>query len=237
MPVIANLTTGQALVYLGQVPPGARLWLRPTEDGHVSATLEGLDVTDQLRSVADLEPGTPWTAEDTPADAITLTRGDNELWFLPVAHFDALGLDRFLLALADLRLTEGRWDSAVFDHALFYVEPAVQLHVTWIETQPATFEVRLPAGWLQSRTGELDESIEERERLGLSLDRAIGGLRASGVRGSARLDPFTAIQPQGDLVRIVAAQRFREVGPTGADQMPDTGGVFEVTSYDDSTFR
>src|SRR4051812_15153070 len=44
VPVIATLTTGQALVSLGEVPVGARLWLRPTDDGHVTATLEGVDV-------------------------------------------------------------------------------------------------------------------------------------------------------------------------------------------------
>jgi hypothetical protein len=237
VPVLANLTTGQALVYQGDVPPGARLWLRPTADGHVTATLEGQDVTDRLRSVDDLEPGTPWTSEATPASAITLARGENQLWFLPVAHYDALGLDRFLLALADLRLTEGRWDSATFDNALFYVQPAARLFLSWVETQPATFEIRLPGGSFRSPAGQLDDSLAERDRLGLSLDRAIQQLRASGVRGSARLEPFGEVQPLGDLVRIVGVQRLREIGPTGADRLPDTGGVFEVTPYDGSTFR
>ena len=237
VPLIANLTTGEALVFLGNVPPGARLWLRPTDDGHVTGFLEDEDVTDRIRSVPDLEPGTPWDGEDTPARAITLARGDNELWFLPVAHYDALGLDRFLLALAELRLTQGRWDSAVFDHALFYQEPAIALFLTWIETQPATFEIRLPARWLVSRAGELEESLAERDRLALSLDRAVDRLRASGVRGTVRPAPFDDIQPQSDHLRIVAPLRVREVGPTGADRVPDAGGIFEVTGYGDSTFR
>jgi hypothetical protein len=29
----------------------------------------------------------------------------------------------------------------------------------------------------------------------------------------------------------------REPGPTGADRLPDAGGLWEVTDFDESTFR
>ncbi|WP_163602939.1 hypothetical protein, partial [Klebsiella pneumoniae] len=64
-------------------------------------------------------PGEAWspTQVATPAPALTLKRGNNMLWFLPVAHYDVEGLDRFLLALPDLNLAQGRWDSGLFDQA------------------------------------------------------------------------------------------------------------------------
>jgi hypothetical protein len=159
------------------------------------------------------------------------------MWFLPVAHYDALGLDRFLLALADLLLTQGRWDEARFDQALFYQAAALGLGVTWLESQPATFEIRLPGGVLINQAGDLDESLSERERLGLSLNVAVDSLRAAGVRGDVTLEPFREVQGQGDHFRPMPVPRFAEVGPTGADRMPDAGGVFEVTDFDGSNFR
>jgi hypothetical protein len=237
VPVIANLTTGQALIFKGSIREGERLWLRPTPEGAVEATLGNDDVTDRLHSVASIEPGVPWTATETPAQAITLVRGENELWFLPVAHFDEPGLDRFLLALADLQMRQGRWEETGFDHSLFYQEAGVQLTMTWVETQPATFAIRLPASMLRNAEGELEESLAERDRLALSLDRAVESLRPAGVRASLVMEPFREIQGQGDHVDVIAPLRVHEVGPTGADRMPDAGGVFEVTDFNDSTFR
>ena len=76
-------------------------------------TLERQDVTDRLRTITNVVPGEPWTTPQVqaPARALRLGRGENRLLFLPVAHYDMLGLDRFLLALADLALEQGRWDA------------------------------------------------------------------------------------------------------------------------------
>jgi hypothetical protein len=225
------------MVFLGIVPPGARLWLRPTLSGFVEARLEDEDVTDRVYSVPDLEPGKTWSDFERPARPLTLVPGENELWFLPVAHYDALGLDRFLLGLADLLLTQGRLDQSRFDHALFSQDPVVELRMTWVETEPASFRIILPAGFLLSRAGELEESMAERDRLGNSLNEAVRKLKAAGVKGEVMLAPFAETQGQGDTLRILSAPVFKEVGPTGADSMPDAGGIFEVTGYNDSTFR
>jgi hypothetical protein len=154
-PLVANLTTGEALVLLGTIGPGERLWLRPTAAGGVEAQLEGRDVSAQLRSIENLQPGTPWEDAQvhSPARAITLRRGRNDFWFLPVAHYDVLGLDRFLLALASLDLREARYDRTPFDSSIFYLDPAISLRAAWVETEPASFEVDLPAGLLLNRTG------------------------------------------------------------------------------------
>jgi hypothetical protein len=52
-----------------------------------------------------------------------------------------------------------------------------------------------------------------------------------------KLEELGEMQPQLDHLRIVPVPRFHEVGPTGADALPDAGGVFEVTPFNDSTFR
>jgi hypothetical protein len=238
-PVIANLTAGQALVFLGTIPPGARLWMRPTDDGSgLEATLEGRDVTGQMRSISGLQPGSAWSnlQVQDPAQSLVLRRGKNDLWFLPVAHLDVFGLDRFLLALADLLLQQGRYDQVGFDSALFYQDPAVLLRMTWLESEPASVSIQLPPGRLLSPAGQLGESLEERDRLQFSLNSAVQGLKAAGVKATVEMPPFREIQGQGDLITGVMPIVQREIGPTGADRLPDLGAVFEVTDFDESTF-
>jgi hypothetical protein len=192
-----------------------------------------------MRSIAGLRPGVAWENSQVqqPARALVLKRGRNDLWFLPIAHFDALGLDRFLLALADLVLQQGRYDQSDFDQALFYQDPAVNLRITWVETQPASFEIQLPAGALLNRAGELEESLQERQYLGFSLDQGVQKLRAAGIGARVRMRPFEETQGQIDRVVAVLPLVQREVGPTGADRLPDAGGLFEVTEFEGSTFR
>jgi hypothetical protein len=248
VPFIVNLTSGQALYFLGQVPPGARLWLRATPDGKVTGNLEGVDVTDKLRSLENVVPGQTWNTADVqqPAKAIKLRRASNDIWFLPVAHFDVLGLDRFLLALADLLLQQGRYDQTNFDQALFYQEPALIFRMTWVEEQPAKFEIQLPAGALRSKTvpGNEPETKElreaallDREQLDFSLNKGVGKLKAAGVVPNVKLCAFSEIQGQLDRISNRLPQTVREIAPSGADKLPDAGGVFEITGFDNSTFR
>ena len=109
VPVIVNLTTGDGLVFFGNVPQGHRLWLQAHDDGGVTARLERTDVTSQLRSLTGLVPGTVWNASQlhSPPRALPLRRGTNELWFFTAAHFDALRLNSFLLEIRDLRAEAG----------------------------------------------------------------------------------------------------------------------------------
>ncbi len=239
VPVIVNLTTGEALLFLGNVPTGQRLWIDGLPDGSIRAHLERQDVTAALRSVTGVIPGTPWgnTQVQHPARALTLERGRNDLWFLPVAHFDALGLDRFLLALADIALQQGRYDTTGFDHALFFQDPAVSLHVSWVETQPARFRIALPGGALRTASGRTATGNASRDELGIALDLAANKLRGVGIASTVALEPFRDMQAQTDYLTAALPITIREAATMGADRLPDAGAVYDVTQFGESTFR
>ncbi len=239
VPVIVNLTTREALIFLGNIPPGQRLWIHAQPDGSIRVHLENQDVTAQMQSVTNVTPGSAWERSQVvqPARAITLARGKNDLWFLPVAHFDALGLDRFLLALADIAERQGRYDQTSFDHAVFYQDPAVIFRLSWVETPPASFRLELPGGVLRNRAGRTPAALQNREELGFSLDLAVNKLRAVGVASSVALRSFSDTQAQTDYLTAVLPITIREVAPMGADRLPDAGGLFSVTQFNQSTFR
>ncbi len=239
VPALVNLTTGTALLFLGNLEPGQRLWISANPDGTARAWLERRDVSSALRSVTDVRPGTPWEQSQVqvPARALSLARGRNELWFLPLAHFDALGLDRFLLALADLALQQGRFEAARFDQALFYQDPAASLQVAWVETSPASLRVELPGGALRNSSGRTTSALQSRDELGTSLELAVQQLRGVGIAASVTLEPLREQQPQRDYLVATLPITIREAAPMGADRMPESGGVYDVTRFSESTFR
>ena len=239
VPVVVNLTTGEGLVFLGNVAPGQRLWLQAREDRSVAAHLERADATAQLRSLTGLVPGTVWSSSQVqnPPRALRLARGVNDLWFLTVAHFDAFGLDRFLLGLADLALRQGRWEETAFDHALFYQDPGVQLRMTWIETEPASIQARLPLGLALRRATAPGRAEHDRDQFAASVAQGVTRLKAAGVRSEVLAVAFTETQPTNDFLTHTQPVTVREVGATGGERMPDKGGVFGVTGFGDSTYR
>jgi hypothetical protein len=238
-PLVANLTTGEALLFRGRVGPGQRLWVRALDDGAVEARLEHRDVTSLMVSIADVVPGQPWPAAAVQATprALRLQRGENRIWFLPVAHFDDDGLDRVLLALADLALAQGRWDSARFDHALFYQDAAVMLKLRWVEAQPATFALRLPTAALRQRAPAAANADDARRQVGQAITAGIGRLKAAGVRAEVGLLAFAEQQRSMDYLIQVLPLRLPDGGASGADRMAERGGLWDVTGYGESTFR
>jgi hypothetical protein len=236
-PLIMNLTTGEALLFMDEIPEGKRLWIE-SANGALTARLEDEDVTAKLRSIAKLEPGKSVTAAQmvAPATPLRLPRGTSELWFFPLALFDVRGLDRFLFSMPDLELTEGRYGASTFDHALFYQPPLMVLYASWLEESPATFEVQLPAAVLRSKR-PLDEALPRRTLLANALAEGVGMLHAAGVAASVTLNGFMETQRQQDRLRLVMPVPLREHGTVGADRITERGGAFELTPFDDSTFR
>jgi hypothetical protein len=239
VPVLVNLTTGDALVFMGELAPGRRLVLRASADGKsMVALLEGEDATAQLYAVADVRPGEAWNHDrlKQPVPPMRLGRGRNDFWFLPVAHFDVRGLDRFTLALPDLRFRVGAYDQSQFGLAVFDEEARSALTATWLETQPATFTVELPAGALLADARAHAQALEARERLGYALGHAIDGLRAAAVKADVRMRAHDEIQLQLDRLKVVPTLHHIEVAPMGAVQLRATAGAFELSSFDGSTF-
>ena len=245
-PMIANLTTGEALVFLGRVPPGQRLFLLPvdTPDGPgLEARLESADVADRIRLIEGLEPGQAASAvaSAAPRRAMTLARGANDLWFLPLAHYDVPGLDRALFALAGAGMAQGRWDETTFWNAddlsgSVFVQPAqASLQIAWAEAAPATISLRIPTGVMRSEAGALDAALQARQNLAAAMDIALTRLSAAGVRAGATLASKAEHQPMHDSLRMAVPMTFREGGPTGADRQPDGDARFGVTRLDGST--
>jgi|GEM_PF-452109 len=250
-PAIVNITTGQALIYLDRIETGRRLWIRATPEGGAVAELEGIDVTDRLISVSGLVPGEAWSRDvvDSSPRSIRLVRGENRVWFLPIAHYNAPGLDRYLLALADLMLKQGRYDQTAFDHSLFYQAPAAQLRMSWLETRPACFEIWLPAGTMRSPappstvvTEEDREAwrarwLENRDQLLASLNQGVGKLRGAGIDAEVKMLPLADVQRQRDRLVVIMPKTIRDRGTAGADRLVESGGAYDVTDYEQSIFR
>ena len=239
VPVVVNRTTGAALAFLGELRPGDRLWVFAAPDGTASAQLNRSDVTRHLRGITRVAPGEPWAPDDVTSSprAVTLRPGRNDLWFLPVAHFDAPGLDRALLALAGLDLTEGRFDASAFDQALYYQDPAAYVDLVWDERPPATVRVDVDGGTLRSPAGHLDEALQERGQLEGSLGTGVAGLAAAGVAAQVRLRPLHDSQRQLDQLTLISGTKQHEVGTVGIDTLTDSGGLFGVTALGDSTYQ
>ncbi|MBT2500897.1 hypothetical protein J7E25_17530 [Agromyces sp. ISL-38] len=238
VPVLVNRTTGVALAFLGELRPGERLWIQAETDGAVSAQLGRTDVTDRLKGITRVVPGTPWEPADVSApSAILLEPGPNDLWFLPVARFDAPGLDRALLALAGFDLTEGRWDESSFDHALFFLDPAAYLDLSWSERLPATVRVDLEAGTLRNAAGRLDDALEAHDQLVGSVGTGIGRLAAAGVAAEVRFRPLHDSQRQLDHLTFISGLAQHEIGTVGIDHLADSGALFGVTDFDESTYQ
>jgi hypothetical protein len=239
MPLIANLSTGDALLFHGNVAPGQRLWIRAATDGSVTAQLERDDVTAKLVSISGITPGTPWTAPQikTPAAALPLLRGDNVLWFLPVAHFDELGLDRFLLALADLVLDDGHWDAAKLDHSLFFLDAAINMRLTWLELEPASIELQVHTESVYRAVPSPGSAADARGQIAFALDDGVKRLKAAGVRSNIAAMAFSELQPATDFMTNVLPKTIREAGSSGGDRIVDKTGTFGQTSWGDSIFQ
>ena len=175
-PFLANRSTGDALVFRGRIGLGQVLLIAPRGDDRTRlyAELDGVDVTDRLDTYPHLVATTAGPGQrSVQPQALHLTRGNNEFWFLPLAHYDTPGLDRYLLALAGDALRTGRFDQTAFDASLFAQPPEVSATLLWVEAMPAAFEVQLPAWALTVRTGGTDAGLAARERLMTGLGAAV----------------------------------------------------------------
>lgn len=236
-PCVVNSTTGQGVVFQGIIKPGQRLWIKAEGPDALSAQLEHQDVTHRFASFSNWEPGQPLTAEswdDTPKP-LALQVGMNQLSFFPLAQFDQPGLDRYLLAMPDTKLRQGRFNQGIFDQALFHQERRVRIQVTWVEKKRATFVVKLPmAAMLRDNTLSAEDADHARTRLVVSLDHGVKRLKAAGVDAAVEPKHHREGQRQMDFLRMIMPIRLQDGGVIGKTGSVKHGASFDKTLFNDS---
>jgi hypothetical protein len=247
-PVIANLTTGQAVVYAGVLRVGQRLTIAPAPDlgadGRLAQALidDVHDVTDRVFSLTGFSLGTPFSQSDgdDPGPLLPLqSRGPNAWVYLSAGLFDVRGLDSTYFQLADDELREGAFDTTRFDEALFVSPVAARLDVRWTEREPAAFSVVVPYGVvaLPAATRPVPEGgglvAEIVEGLAGDLDE----LRAAGVRSRLELRPFVETQKVVTGVSLPWVIVPPETGSAGEAVQVGVGGRFSDSRFGGARFE
>lgn len=239
-PVLVNLTTGSLLCFAGRVGFGQTLTIARAIDAEprkLTATLNGNDVSHLLFSVEGFELGVPFSKQQHAPEPLLpiLKRGINEWIFLSVGFFDVRGLDRFFFSIATEQLREGVFDETTFDASLFPSGPIAKLEMKWLETEPASFVVRVPRYVVIEELNGASEPVFD--EVAQALDSSVQGLRAAGVQALVRFVPFEEVQPQTIKVHIPWKVLDREVGPAGQTRSIELGARFGEAPLDSSRFE
>jgi len=242
IPVLLNITTGDMILYHDRLTAGALLEISLDEDAEnertARATVNGADVTHKLRSVSGVELGRAETLVDLDESPQLprFRRGDNEWIFLSVGFFDLPALDRTFFALADGMLREGRFDETQFDQSLFPSGSLAYLDMSWVESEPASFEVRVPRNVVSAPSGRPDDAAPY-DLVADALRRSLQSLHAAGVRARLRFMPFTEQQPQFIRTTFSWMRPDPETGSAGTRDELSLGMHFGETKLGRSRFE
>lgn len=246
LPTLVNLSTGEVLTWVGRVPAGAMLRLEVEGEGsqaQLRAELDGVDVSDRLISGRGFTPGSsaalPLEADAAPRP-ITLERGSNLLWFVPLGLFDAPGFDQAVFSVPDPKTKQGRFSaeagaSVNFNEALFFQEPAIALDLWWREARPARFQFELAASE-RREAGARPLPEQDRARLLSLLRNTVDLLRAAGVDGRVLSNPLRERSPQHDRVTILRPDQGLETSEHDA-RLTALGALFDTTAKDGARFE
>lgn len=242
VPILVNLTTGDLIGFARHLNFGQRLeiTLVPDTSDRAQATIDGHDVTRHLFSVRGFQLGVPFARSDIDPQPLLprLTRGANDWIFLSIGLFDIKGLNHFFFSIADQSLREGVFDETLFNHALFPSGTIARLDMQWIETEPASFEMRVPRYLVaEPATISAAESEPMYAQIADGLRSAIAQLRAAGVRSQVKFIPFVETQPQRVSVTLPWIVTDRQIGSPGTHDDVALGGIFGETKVDDSRFE
>lgn len=243
VPLIANLTNGDVLVYRGGIACGQTLLMGVAADGGLIATLDGADVTADMISARGFVPGEPFTplAPDPDPRPVMLEHGENSLWVFPLALFDAPSLGSAVLGMPSADTGHGRWaggdaETPPFGKALFEQPPAMSLDLFWDERAPATFRFMIPAGIVRRPTGSATDAATERDRLIGLMQQTVAGLRAAGVDGQVLARPLSETQRQADRVRVLDPTRFRDTQLQDV-RLTALSALFDLSATDGARFE
>jgi hypothetical protein len=204
------------------------------------ATLDDEDVTGSLFSMSKFIPGVPFEKDDLDAQPRLprLVRGANQWTFLSVGKFDLKGLNHFHFAIADDQLREGVFNETFFDHALFPAGPVASLAMQWIETELASFQVRIPWYLIIEPEGQSDfGGGSPHELVAEGLRTSLQQLHAAGVSAEIRFDPFMEQQPQKARLTLPWKVLDPEKGSAGERDRIGLGAHFDETGFGDSHFE
>jgi hypothetical protein len=221
VPIIANLTTGDMLGYMGTLRFGQTVVFTvpsvpDAQDPRAAvATLDGRDASASVFSMSGFALGVPFTKEqlDSKPRLPRMVRGPNEWISISAGFYGVKGLDHFFFAIADDQLREGAFDDTFFDESVFPFGTVVQLQMNWTETEPASFEVHVP------RYITVEPGVSVFQDVADGLSESILELHAAGVRAAVLFDPFIETQPQRVTGRASWVQLDAEAGPAGRDQL------------------
>ena len=238
-PVVANLTTQELIGYRGYLRRGEAVVI---EGGQ--ASIDGRDVSNRLFSIAGFTLGAanqPFDFASHPSPS--MARGDNDLFFASLGIWDERAFDRVAFFPDDPEMREAAFDQTTFDHAIFPEGPMAQLELLWVESEPASFEVRLP------RTIVIEPTALRREFRAAKLEGApfdeiaddladtLPQLRAAGVRAELRLEGFPETQQHRDRFLPSWVVIDPETGPAGSNDRVGTGARFNETALGVSNFN
>lgn len=244
VPTLINLTTGEVLCYLGRVPCGSMLKLGFTGADPIwraTAELDGVDVSDRLIGGSGFTPGqTIPLAAEQPAKPLTLARGRNRLWFVPLGIFDKPGFDASVFSSPDPALTQARWaqtdPQVVFDQTLFFQDPAAALDLWWDELRPARFDIVLAAMGERREAGLRPQPDLDRERLLAILRQTVGLLRAAAVDGRVRARAIAESARSRDRLTVLRPDAGLETNPQEVE-LAALGALFDFTATDGARFE
>jgi hypothetical protein len=175
-------------------------------------------------------------------DAITqlprMVRGVNQWIYLSVGFYDLKGLNHLFFAIADAQLREASFNETFFNHALFPGGPVAKLAMLWEETEPASFEVRVPWYVVVEHHDQIDTQLgRPHEMVAEGLRVTLQQLHAAGVRAEVRFDSFREVQSQKAQLQPSWKALEPEKGPAGQSSHLALGAHFGETGFEDSLFE
>jgi hypothetical protein len=242
VPVLVNETTGDLLGYSGPIAFGQTLIITQKEgtDGLAQAILKEVDVTSRLFSMKGFALGVPFTRDDLDAAPRLprMARGANRWIFLAVGLYNVKGLNHFFFSIAGKELREGMFDETFFNQALFPSGDAARVEMGWVETEPASFEVKVPR-FLVIEPATIAAGNEGRtwEHVAEGLQDAVRQLHAAGVKAQVRFVPFVETQRQKARVRLPWIVTEPQSASPGTGDTMTVGGRFGESSLGGSRFE
>ena len=240
VPVIANLTTGDALIYRGTIGPGQRLWIAPGRRRHGDTRGSSAPTSPTACvSVRGLVPGTPWPSVQSAARRRSRCgQGRTSCGSCRSPTSTTSASTASCSRWPTWTCAKGAATTPTFDQSLFYQDPAASLHAVWMEAAAGGVRDRAAGRHAApSRRRPEADALAARSQLGASLSSRSTACAPPACAPRCVLRELHETQRTGDaLVSILPLVR-REIGPTAPTRLPDAGGVFGVTDFDDSTFR